>query len=409
MNFFETGLSHLNAAAKKIALDPYEVERLSYPERIIEVVIPVTHDDGSARLYHGYRIQHSSLLGPYKGGIRFHPKVDKDEVKALAFAMTIKTATAGIPFGGGKGGVIVDPKLLSDGELERLSRGYVRALYECLGPLKDVPAPDVNTNSRIMYWMADEYERILGFPAPAVVTGKPIEHGGSLGREPATGEGGFYILQEFLAQEKRDPKTIKIAVQGMGNVGSYFVRSAQRAGCRVIAVSDSKGGVFNREGLDISGILRAKEEEKSLVDFTGGKRITNDELLALDADVLVPAALEDAINDGNAGAIRAKVILELANGPLTGNADAMLSEKGVTIIPDVLANAGGVVVSYFEWLQNQNKERWSEEAVLAQLKSVMIKAFAEVHKVSNNMKVPLRIGAYIVALRRLSKAVQRRG
>ncbi|MBI4359663.1 MAG: Glu/Leu/Phe/Val dehydrogenase [Candidatus Jacksonbacteria bacterium] len=406
MNPLETSLSHLHAAAKKMALDNQFVERLSYPERVIEIVFPVVNDDGSEKLYRGYRVQHNSLLGPYKGGIRFHQNVNKDEIQSLALAMTIKTAVVNLPFGGGKGGVVVDPKTLSDGELERLSRGYIRAIHDCIGPLKDVPAPDVNTNARVMLWMEDEYSRISGRSSLAVVTGKPVEHGGSEGREPATGEGGFYVLEEFLKEFGRDVKETAIAVQGAGNVGMHFIRAASRAGCRIVAVSDSKGGVLNWGGLDTEGVTRAKDNG-SVCDFSGGDRITNDELLALPVDVLAPAALEDAIHEGNWENVRAKVILELANGPLSEKADTELEKRGVAIIPDVLANAGGVAVSYFEWFQNQNNERWSEDQVNLRLEEVMKDAFARVRQISAEKKISLRGGAYASALGRLAEAMSK--
>lgn len=441
---FENAMNQLASAAAKLRIKNSElrskVERLKQPERIIQVSIPVKMDDGSTKIFDGYRVQYSSALGPYKGGIRFHQNVSLDEVKALSFWMSVKCGVAGLPMGGGKGGVIVDPKSLSKKELEGLSRGYVKALWRDLGPYVDVPAPDVNTNGQIMAWMGDEYKKqITNNPSTslragksnskfkkltrgevsATFTGKPISRGGSKGRVEATARGGLYILQALLQKFKIQKSNIKnqgqnskfktIAVQGMGNVGGIFARSAQERGFIVVAISDSKGGVYNPEGLDVKMAEIWKQEKGSISDFPGPGRqlsITNDQLLELPVDILVPAALENVINEDNALKIKAKIILELANGPTTSGADKILHQRKITVVPDFLANSGGVTVSYFEWFQNLHNAHWTEKQVNLKLKEYMEKAFAKVWKSHINSHVDLRTAAYLVALTRILKAMK---
>ncbi len=377
--------------------------RLSEPERQITVAIPVRMDDGSARIFEGYRVQYSSLRGPYKGGIRYHHDADLNEVKALAFWMTLKCAVANIPMGGGKGGIAVDPKKLSKRELEELSRGLVRALYPVLGPERDVPAPDVNTTPEIMRWMADEYQKLTGDKRNATFTGKPIDYGGSEGRGEATGAGGFYVFQA-LHDELKLPKKISVAIQGMGNVGANAAHIFTRAGHTVVAMSDSKSGVYAPGGLDPHAVERYKKEHGSLAGFPDAKQVSNNELLELPCDVLIPAALENQITHQNAPHIRAKAVLELANGPTSPEADDILFKKGIHVIPDILANSGGVVVSTFEWEQNLKGERWSEKAVHEKLHTLLTRESKHIWEKARKLKTDLRRAAFVIALERLEKA-----
>lgn len=417
-NPWERAKEQLHSAAEKIDLDALELAKLEHPDRVIEVSVPVKMDDGSVRIFNGFRVQHDNTNGPYKGGLRYHPKVDMDEVKALAFWMTIKNAIANVPFGGGKGGVAVNPKELSEKELERLSREFGRKLAPVIGPTLDVPAPDVNTNAKIMHWIRAEYEKTVGKKAPAVITGKAIEDGGSQGRTEATGLGGLYALLAMLEKMGKSPKGMTVAIQGFGNVGSYFAKFAQEAGMKIVALSDSKGGIYIPKGIsDLDAVAACKEKSGKLagcycigsvcdlnnMEKLGGKDISPDEALTLPVDIVVPAALENAITDTNAGKIKAKYVLELANGPTTREADKILQKHGVTVIPDVLANSGGVVVSYFEWFQNMNKKKWKKEDVFKKLRTKMRAATSEVYAQSLLHKVSLRDAAYIVALKRLSK------
>jgi len=380
------------------------IERMSFPEREIRVSIPVKMDDGLIKIFEGYRVQHSSARGPYKGGIRFHPQTDINEVKALALWMTLKTAVANIPMGGGKGGITVDPKSLSRGELERLSRGWVKALYRDLGPKIDVPAPDVNTTPEIMSWMADEYANITGDTTNATFTGKPLEKGGSEGRDKATGLGGFMVfnvLKGVLGLETR----ARIAIQGMGNVGGFAAHIFAEQGYKVIALSDSKSGIYNSEGIDSKAAEKYKKANGSLKGFPDAKEITNAELLLLETDVLIPAALENQITEENARQIKAKVVLELANGPTTPSADDILFKKNIPVIPDILANSGGVIVSFFEWKQNLTNEHWNETVVQEKLKEILEREAREIWKRASYLATDMRRGACIVALERLSAAL----
>ena len=409
-NPYQNAVRQLRQVGELLELDEETIARLAKPDRVVKKEIKV-----GKKKFLAFRSQHNQARGPYKGGIRFHSGVTEDEVKALSMWMTWKCATVGIPFGGSKGGVVVDPKGLSAEELEQLSRGYIRAFYEYLGPQRDVPAPDVNTDSQVMAWMRDEYEKLAGQQQPAVVTGKPVELGGSQGRTEATGWGGFYVLEQLAGKLAMPRAKVKIAVQGLGNVGYWFTRFASEAGYRVIAVSDSKGGVItegtenNQKALSIDKVMEYKEKSGSVMGLPGAETITNEELLELPVDVVVPAALENVITGENAGRIKAKVVLEMANGPVTPEADEILRERGVVVVPDVLANSGGVTVSYFEWVQNLQGYYWEKEEVLRRLKLIMDEAFETVWKMKQEKKVDMRMGAYMVAVRRVVKALRLRG
>ncbi len=400
INPFDNALRQLWGAAKAGDFNEDLIEKLSRPEREITVSIPVKMDDGSMRFFEGYRVQHCNRRGPYKGGIRFHPQADIDEVRALALWMTMKTAVANIPMGGGKGGVVVDPRDLSSVELERLSRGFVQALWRNLGPQIDVPAPDVNTTPEIMAWMVDEFEKLSGDTSKATFTGKPVGQGGSEGRGAATGMGGFYVFAALREKAGLGEK-VSVAVQGMGNVGGHAAQIFTDNGHKVVAMSDSKGGIYNEAGLDPKAVEAYKNEHHSLAGFPEAKEISNAELLELNVDVLVPAALENQITGDNAPKISAKMILELANGPTTPEADEILHERGIAVVPDILANAGGVVVSTFEWEQNLAKENWSEEKVLEKLKETLVPQAELIWQKAEATKIPLRVAAFVVALERL--------
>ena len=392
---------------------------LSQPQRILNVTIPVVMDDKSIKIFQGYRVQFNNAAGPYKGGIRYHPQVSLDEVKALSFWMTIKCSVADLPLGGGKGGIIVDPKALSTGELERLSRGYARAIADCIGPDKDVPAPDVNTNGVIMGWMLDEYIKIFNsqfsisnkkhkltkeekIKLSSTFTGKAIKDGGSEGREEATGLGGLYVLQAILKNLKLK-KDLIAAVQGFGNVGYNMAKFLAQNGIKVVAVSDSKGGMYVSEG--INPVLMLENKKKS-GHLSGGKAITNAELLELPVDILVPSALENVLTKENAPKIKAKVVLEMANGPTTPEADTILYTRGIPVIPDVLSNSGGVSVSCFEWQQNLKGQHWTKKAVNTKLKAKMEKEATNVWLASKKFKTDLRTAAFYVALTRILKAMR---
>ena len=403
----------MGAVSEEAELTHQEEEILKHPNKITEVSIPVKMDNGELKIFTGYRVQHSNARGPYKGGIRFHPQVDLNEIKSLAFWMTIKCATVDIPYGGAKGGITVNPKELSEGELERLTRGYVRAISNIVGPDIDIPAPDVYTNAQIMAWFMDEYGRTQGKNMPAVVTGKPLEIGGSLGRDNATGQGGFYVLEEILKKipdySGTDKKKIEIAIQGFGNAGFNFAKIAHDAGYRIVAVSDSKGGILSSDGLDIEKVIEHKNATGSVINFPNSKNLTNEEILTLPVTILVPAALENVISSELVKDIKAKIILELANGPIKMEASEALLKNGVLIIPDVLANAGGVIVSYFEWVQNLQQFYWSAEIVQTRLKEKITRAANLVWETKHRCQVDMRTAAYIVAVDRLKKAIKVRG
>jgi len=422
-NPFANAMTQL-AKAATLLKDPQiqaNVAKLHEPQRILHVEIPVVMDDGTTKTFQGYRVQYNNARGPYKGGIRFHPQVSMDEVKALAFWMAMKCAVADLPMGGGKGGVVVDPRTLSEAELERLSRGYARAIADNIGPDKDVPAPDVNTNGKIMGWMVDEFIKVKKEAGEsnnpslkATFTGKLLTDGGSEGREEATGKGGLFVLQAIL--EKVGKKEgLTAAVQGFGNVGFNVAKFLAEIGIKVVAVSDSKGGIYVPEGLDPQMTLDCKKKtgmlagcycSRSVCDASKGKVITNEELLALPVDILVPSALENVLTADTARGVRASVVLEMANGPTTPEADTYLYNTGVVVIPDILANAGGVTVSCFEWEQNLKGERWTKDEVNTKLKGKMDKSAGDVWDASKNYKTDMRTAAFVVALERIAKAMK---
>ncbi len=391
----------IEKTGQKLNLAQEEIDFLIQPDRVIEVKVPVKMDNGKIKTFVGYRSQHNNVLGPYKGGIRFHSNVSREEVIALSILMTLKCAANSLPLGGGKGGVIVEPKELSEKELESLSRSYVRAIAPFIGEDVDIPAPDVNTDSKIMLWMLDEYEKTIGKKSPATFTGKPVEAGGSLGRTEATGRGGVIVMENLLKFLNKDYKTV--AVQGFGNVGYYFSKIAYEKGYKIIALSDSKGGIYNENGFNPEDIMKVKEGTGKVSDYPNGKVITNEELLELPVDILVPAALENVIDKENASRIQAKVIIELANGPITEEAYPILEEKRIISVPDILANAGGVIVSYFEWLQNKRNERWSEAEINQKLEEQLKTALNEILEICQEFKVNLKEAAFITALKKISK------
>ena len=397
MNAFLNAMTQLDKAARMMKLDAGLLEKLKKPDHIHQFDLDVKMDDGTTKKFPAYRVQWNRARGPYKGGIRYAPVVDLDEVKALSFWMAIKTAVVGIPLGGGKGGIVVDPKKLSVGELERLTRAYARALAPHVGPDLDVPAPDVNTSGREMGWFMDEYEKAIGRSAPGVVTGKPLALGGSLGREAATGRGGFYLLEAWSKVAGIDKSAKRVVVQGAGNVGLWFARIAMEHGWKVVGLSDSKGGLCDAAGIDL-------ETFKSVPH-----PLSQEELLASECDVLVPAALENQITKELAPKLTCKAVLELANGPTTPEADEILEGRGITVIPDVLANAGGVTVSCFEWIQNLTREQWSEERVNEMLKKTMIEAFAAVGATWKRYGGSMRETAFILAVERIADAMKARG
>jgi glutamate dehydrogenase (NADP+) len=412
---FADALKRLEVASKYADAHPETLKRLSQPKQFLEVSIPVRMDNGSLQVFTGYRCKYDDTRGPAKGGIRYHVNVDPSEVKALAFWMTFKCACVGLPFGGGKGGVIVDPTRLSMAELERLSRGYMRAIAWAVGEDIDVPAPDVNTNPLIMAWMSDEYAVVKGHREPGVITGKPVAMGGSLGREDATGRGGFYCLKELQARMAWDLTKQKrtIAVQGFGNVGDHFARLAAADGWTVVAVSDSSGGIFNPNGLPVMKLAENKTKTGMLPDMSMGgpgcSRVTNQQLLELDVDVLVPAAIENVITEDNAARIKAPIIIELANGPVTSQADPILTARNIMVVPDILANAGGVTVSYFEWAQNKAGYYWSVEEVRERLGIIMRREFGAVYEIMRAKRIDMRTAAYAHALQRLAPALESTG
>jgi glutamate dehydrogenase/leucine dehydrogenase len=404
-NPYEAALKQLDIAAEKLKIDPGVHEILKRPMRVIIVNIPVVMDDGSIRVFTGYRVQYNDALGPTKGGIRYHPELTLDEVTALAAWMTWKTAVTGLPLGGGKGGIRCNPKEMSKTELESLTRGYARAIAKFIGPFTDVPAPDVYTTAEMMAWIMDEYSEIVGYPAFGVVTGKPITVGGSRGRNEATSRGVMYTVVEAAKHLGIDLKGAMVAVQGYGNVGYHAARLLHEAGCKIIAVSDSKGGALNPKGLDPQKVLEHKNNTGSVVDYPGSSFITNEQLLELECDILVPAALENQITKANADKIKAKIVAEGANGPTTPEADEILFKKGVFVIPDILANSGGVIVSYFEQVQNQMNYYWSEEEVRDKLKDTITNAFHDVLGMSKQHNVNMRVAAYMLAVKRVADAM----
>ncbi|MBI2018829.1 Glu/Leu/Phe/Val dehydrogenase [Candidatus Daviesbacteria bacterium] len=415
-NYFDQVLIPLKKAAVKIKADKTFLEIISQPQRIIELNLPFVYDSGKKDFIKGYRVQYNNWLGPFKGGLRFHPKVDMDEVKSLAFWMMIKNALIGVPFGGGKGGLQIDPKKFSEKELERLTRQFTKALSPNIGEDVDVPAPDVNTNSKIMDWIEDEYSKLLGKRSKAVVTGKSLANGGSKGREEATGLGGFFVLEKLI-EKLGLKKPLTVAIQGFGNVGSNMARILYGNGYLIVVLSDIKGAIYDPQkiGFNVDLVKQCKEEKGflagcycigSVCDLArkvDDGILTNEELLESPVDILIPAALENVITEHNAGKISAKIVFEMANGPTTPKADEILNKRGIMVVPDVLANAGGVTVSYFEWLQNRTQERWTIQKVRSKLKENMTKAFENVWDISQKKKVNLRIASYIAAIDRLQR------
>jgi len=417
-NIFEDAIRRLDRAFQYAEIDQEAVERLKHPKQILEVSIPVRMDDGSLRVFTGFRVRHDDTRGPTKGGIRYHPDVNLAEVKALAFWMTFKCAVAGLPYGGGKGGVIVNPKELSRMELERLTRGFVEQIADFIGPETDVPAPDVYTNAMIMGWMMDEYSKIHRRRTPAVVTGKPIPLGGSLGRDDATGRGAYHCIKELEQKRGWKPEEIRVAVQGFGNAGQHVARLLHADGYRVLAVSDSRGGIYKSDGFDIPSLIHVKNEsrklaavycEESVCEVVEADTITNEQLLELDVDLLIPAALENQITKENADRIQAPVIVEVANGPITGDADQILNEKAKLVVPDILANAGGVTVSYFEWVQNKAGYYWTLDEVHSRLHEIMSREFNAVYDFMEQKEIDMRTAAYAIALNRIGEAIASQG
>jgi glutamate dehydrogenase (NAD(P)+) len=410
INPFQIAQRQLALAAEVMDLDPVTHELLRWPKREFHVRIPVRMDDGSTRVFEGFRVQYNDARGPTKGGLRFHPAETFDTVRALAAWMTWKCAVVDIPLGGGKGGIVCNPKELSAHELERLSRGYIRALGHYIGPEVDVPAPDVYTTPQIMAWMMDEYNALVGHHAPGVITGKPLPLGGSQGRSDATARGGMYCIREAARVLDLDMHHATVAIQGYGNAGQYAHQLiVDMLGARVVAVSDSKGGIYDPQGLDVASVAAHKQDTGSVVGHAGSQAISNDELLTLDVDVLVPAALEGVLTQDNAGQVRARIVAELANGPTTPEADERLFEQGVFVIPDFLCNAGGVTVSYFEQVQNAYGYYWDAGMVYERLDAKMTAAFHAVHEVARSYGIHNRLAAYVVAVARVAEACKLRG
>jgi len=406
---FAAMLEEFDEAARKLNLERGIWEILTHPKRQIIVSCPVAMDNGAIQVFTGYRVQYNITLGPAKGGIRYHPNVSLDEVTALAAWMTWKCAVAHIPFGGAKGGVICDPSKMSRREIEALTRRYVAEIIEAIGPEKDVPAPDVNTNEQVMAWVMDTYSMHVGHTETAVVTGKPLEMGGSLGRREATGRGVMIVARESAQHVGFEIKDATVAIQGFGNVGSVSAKLLSEAGAKIVGVTDWKGGVYNARGLDIGKLLVYNAEEKTVEGFTGGEPMTNEQLFALDVDVLIPAALENQITIENASKIRAKVIVEGANGPTTPEANNLLHERGVFVVPDILANSAGVTASYFEWVQDRYGYFWTEKEVNERLEAKICEAFNAVTETSVGYSVDMRTAAYIVAINRVARVTKIRG
>lgn len=409
-NPYEIVKMQLGKAASKMNLEPAIYELLSYPQREIIVNIPVKLSNGTSRVFRGYRVQHCDARGPCKGGLRFHPEETIDTVRALASWMTWKTALMDLPYGGGKGGITCDPKQLTEEDLEKLSRGYIREIAPFIGPEKDIPAPDVYTNPKIMAWMMDEYSKIKGYYSPGVITGKPLSIGGSVGRSDATARGGMYVLREAAKVANINLKNATCAIQGYGNAGQYAHKLITSLfGTKVVAISDSKGGIYSENGISAEEAIRYKNETKSLKGFPRAKEITNEELLELNVDILAPSAIENVIVGANANRIKAKIILELANGPTTPDADEILFANKKLVLPDFLANGGGVTVSYFEWVQNITGLYWNAKEVDERLDRHMVSAFEHTMRAAHEYNVDNRTAAYIVALKRIREAIIDRG
>ena len=408
-NLCKLCMSELGDIYTRLGISTEELDLLDMPRRSFTVHFPVHMDTGKTKMFVGFRVQYNDVMGPTKGGIRFHPKLTLDHVKDLAFLMTLKCAVVHIPFGGAKGGIVVNPRELSKDELERLTRGYIRAIADYIGPFKDIPAPDVYTDERVMVWILDEFERIKGEHVPAVVTGKPIELGGSEVRNYSTSLGGIHVLEEAMKTAGMDTSGVRIAIQGFGNVGQNAARILYDNGYTIIAVSDSKGGIINHDGLNIPAVGEHKDITGSVVNFPGTTTITNTELLLSDCDILIPAALSDQLHKDIANDVQATMIVELANAPTTTEADKILFDKKIMVIPDILANAGGVVVSYFEWIQNLNNDYWDEDKVLKRLQRTMVASFNDIYSLCLEEHCSMRRAAYHLAIQRILHAERLRG
>jgi glutamate dehydrogenase len=408
LNLFYSTQTVIQKALSKLGYTNEMYELLKDPIRLLTVRIPVRMDDGSVQVFTGYRSQHNDAVGPTKGGVRFHPEVNEEEVKALSIWMSLKCGITNLPYGGGKGGIICDPKKMSFRELERLSRGYVRAISQIVGPSKDIPAPDVYTNSQIMAWMMDEYSRLREFDSPGFITGKPLVLGGSQGRETATARGVTICIEEAVKKKGIDLQGARVVIQGFGNAGSYLAKFMHDAGARVVAVSDVYGGVYDPNGLDIDHLLDRRDSFGTF-SKTYKNTITNEELLELECDILVPAAISNQITAGNAANIKAAIVVEAANGPTTLEATSILTERGVLLVPDILASAGGVTVSYFEWVQNNQGYYWSEEEVEEKLAKVMVQSFENIYQTATAHHVDMRLAAYMVGIRKVAEASRFRG
>ncbi len=409
LNPFRISQMQFDIAAEYLKLEPGLRQVLRTPKRVLEVSIPTKMDNGQLKVFTGFRVQHNIARGPAKGGIRYHPNVTPDEVKALAAWMTWKTATVNIPYGGGKGGVICDPKRMSKGELERMTRRFASEILPIIGPERDIPAPDVYTDAQTMAWIMDTYSMTVGYSALGVVTGKPISLGGSLGRNEATARGCLYVTEEACKVKKISLRGASVAIQGFGNAGAIAARLFAEKKAKIVAISDSRGGVHNPRGIDPMKAIRYKERSGTVVGMPGASRMSNDDLLTLKCDILIPAALENVITLHNADQVKAKIVAEAANGPTTPHADEVLHRKGILVVPDILANAGGVTVSYFEWAQDLQGYFWEENEVNARLERVMKKAFADVHETMRKHHTHMRAGAYILAVGRVAEATLVRG
>ncbi len=403
-NPFEAAMRQLDLVAEEIGLDQHIVEVLKHPNRVVITSLPVRMDDGTIKVFTGYRVQYSRHRGPFKGGIRYHPNVNLDEVKALAAWMTWKCAVADLPYGGSKGGITCNPKEMSTTELERLTRRYTASIIRDIGPFKDIPAPDVYTDSQTMAWLLDTYSEFKGYAVPGVVTGKPLSVGGSEGRTGATGRGVALCTREAAKHLGIDMKGATVAIQGYGKVGRSAAKVLREMGCIIIAISDSKGGIFNQNGLDPFEVLEYKKRTGSVVDFKDSTYIANKDLLELDCDILIPAAMGNVLTEENAPRVNAKIISEGANGPTTPEAGAILHKNGIFMVPDILANSGGVTVSYFEWVQNLNRLHWTLDEVNQKLEQKIVKAFNDVLEISKKRNVSMRLAAYILAVSRVAEA-----
>lgn len=409
LNPFKIVQRQIEIASEKLGLEDEIVEILKHPQRVLTVTFPVKMDDGTTKVFEGYRSQHTDVVGPTKGGIRFHPDVTIDEVRALSMWMTFKCGVVGLPYGGGKGGVVCDPRKLSKSEVERISRGFIEALGDFIGPNRDIPAPDVYTNAQVMGWMVDTYSRLHGDAyTPGVITGKPLILGGSKGRNEATARGCVFVIEEAMKKLERPLKHASVAIQGFGNAGRVAANLLHDLGCKIVAISDSIGAIYNPDGLDLEKVELLKDTA-SILDYGESYQINPLDLLELDVDILVPAALENQITSQNADRIQATLIAEAANGPTTPEADAILKEKGIVIIPDILANAGGVTVSYFEWVQNMMNYYWTEEEVNAKLKPIMVDSYKQVDRLAEEYQTDLRTAAFMRSILRVTEAMRARG